>query len=103
MSATQTNKRKAKPLADHQAGKDAETAQLQALFNDPSIVFNYVQEEPNKPWLNAFKSKDHGYRVFQVVSHSEREVAGGKMWVQKKDGTRMSIDDFRKERAAAPK
>lgn len=87
----------------HQAGKDAEAAQLQYLFNDPSIAFNYVQEDAGRPWVNAFKSKDHGYRVFQVVSHNEREVAGGKMWVQKKDGTRMSMDDFRKERAAAPK
>ncbi len=84
----------------HQAGKEAEAANLRALFNDPSIVFNYEQSD-REPWVNAFKSMDHGYRVFQVVHHREREVAGGKMWVQKKDGTRVSMEDFRKERAAA--
>lgn len=84
----------------HQAGKEAEAANLRDLFNDPSIVFNYEQYD-REPWVNAFKSMDHGYRVFQVVHHREREVAGGKMWVQKKDGTRVSMEDFRKERAAA--
>lgn len=86
----------------HQAGKEAEAANLRELFNDPSIVFNYEQFD-REPWVNAFKSMDHGYRVFQVVHHREREVAGGKMWVQKKDGTRVSMEDFRKERAAAAK
>lgn len=85
--------------AAHRAGKDAEAAQLQSLFNDPSIAFNYEESKPNNTWVNAFKSADHGYRVFQVVRHSDREIAGGEMWVQKKDGTRVSMDDFRKERA----
>ena len=85
----------------HKAGKDAEAAFLQALFNDPSIVFLYEETKPNKTWVNAFKSKDHGYRVYQVVKNIGREVTGGEMWVQKKDGTRVSMDAFRKERAAA--
>jgi hypothetical protein len=86
----------------HKAGKDAEAAQLRALFNDPSIVFLYEEIRPNgKTWVNAFKSKDHGYRVFQVVKDMNRAISGGEMWIQKKDGTRVSMDDFRKERAAA--
>ena len=85
----------------HQAGKDAEAAQLQDLFNDPSIVFVYEELKPNNTWVNAFKSKVHGYWVFQIVSQSNREVVGGKMWVQKKDGTRVTMDDFKKEPAVA--
>jgi hypothetical protein len=85
----------------HKAGKDAEAALLQDIFKDPSIHFLYEETKANGTWVNAFKSKDHGYRVFQVVKHSEKSIAGGEMWVQKKDGTRVSMDDFRKERAAA--
>jgi hypothetical protein len=85
----------------HRAGKVAEAAQLRALFADPSIVFSYEEEKPNHTWVNAFKSKTHDYLVFQVVRKSEREVAGGVMWVQKKDKTTVSIDDFRKERGTA--
>ena len=87
----------------HKAGKDAEAEQLQFLFNDPSVVFVYEDKNAKGTWVNAFKSKDHGYWVFQVVKKSEREVAGGEMWVKKKDGSRVSMDDFRKERAAAAK
>ena len=85
----------------HRAGKDAEAAQLQYLFNDPTIIFVYEDEKPNKTWINAFKSKSLGYWIFQVVAHSNQEIAGGKMWVQRKNGTRATIDEFRKERAPA--
>lgn len=85
----------------HKAGKDAEAALLQDIFKDPSIHFLYEETKANGTWVNAFKSKDHGYRVFQVVKHTDKSIAGGEMWVQKKDGTRVSMDDFRKERAAA--
>jgi Domain of unknown function (DUF4157) len=85
----------------HQAGKDAEAEQLRALFKDPSIVFVYEETKPDNTWVNAFKSKTNGYWVFQVVKRSDKAVAGGEMWVKKKDGTRVSMDDFRKERAAA--
>lgn len=85
----------------HRAGKDAEAAQLQSLFRDPSIVFLYEETKPNQTWVNAFESKTNGFRVFQVARQTGREIAGGEMWVQKKDGTRMTMDDFRKERAAA--
>jgi len=85
----------------HQAGKSAEAGMLQSLLNDPSIVFVYEESKPNGTWVNAFKSKANGFWVFQVVQRSQREVAGGKMWVKKKDGATASMDDFRKERAAA--
>ncbi|MBP8132841.1 MAG: DUF4157 domain-containing protein [Zoogloea sp.] len=85
----------------HRAGKDAEAAQLQALFNDPSIAFVYEDTQPNHTWVNAFKSKANGFWIFQVVKKSNLEVAGGEMWVRRKDGKRVSIDDFRKERGTA--
>ncbi|MGZ4925779.1 MAG: eCIS core domain-containing protein [Halobacteriota archaeon] len=87
----------------HLAGKDAEAVQLQYLFRDPSIRFYYEETRPNDTWVNAFKSRDLGYWVFQVVHRSGREVAGGEMWIKKRDGTRATIEDFRKERAAAPR
>lgn len=86
----------------HRAGKDAEAEQLRALFKDPSIVFAYEETRPNDTWVNAFKSKKHGYFVFQVVKRSDKAIAGGEMWVRRKDGSRASMDDFRKERARAP-
>jgi hypothetical protein len=86
----------------HRAGKDAEAAQLQALFNDPSIVFVYEERRANNTWVNAFKSKANGYWVFQTVKNANLEVAGGEMWVLRKDRKRVSIDDFRKERGTAP-
>ncbi len=87
--------------AAHRAGKEAEAGLLRDIFKDPSIVFVYEETKPNGTWVNAFKSKDHGYWVFQVVRRLEKAVAGGEMWVRKKDGTKVSMDDFRKERAAA--
>jgi hypothetical protein len=83
----------------HRAGKDAEAAQLQDLFKDPTVVFVYEETKPNNTWVDAFKNMDHGYWVFQVMRHSEHEVAGREMWVRKKDDTRVTIDDFRNERA----
>ena len=85
----------------HRAGKEAEAENLRALFNDPSIVFLYENVNPNGTWVNAFKSKDNGYRIFQVVRKPGREIAGGVMWVRKKDGSKVSMDEFKKERAGA--
>jgi hypothetical protein len=85
----------------HLRGKDAEAALLQELFNDPSIQFNYEEPLPNRTWLNNFTSHDHGYQVFQVVRGTNREIAGGEMFVKTKDGRRVTMDDFRAERAAS--
>lgn len=83
-------------------GKDAEAALLQEFFNDPSIQFNYEEPLPNRSWLNNFRSRNHGYQVFQVVRGTNREIAGGEMFVRTRDGRRVTMNDFRAERAAAP-
>ena len=85
----------------HRMGKNAEAALLQEFFNDPSIQFNYEETLPNHTWLNNFRSRDHGYQVFQVVRGSNREIVGGEMFVRTKDGRRVTMNDFRAERAAA--
>jgi hypothetical protein len=84
----------------HRAGKDAEAAFLQDLLNDATIRFNYEETRPNGNWVNAFKSNE-GYRVFQVVRAPGREIAGGEMFVHTRNGRRLTIDEFRAERAAA--
>jgi hypothetical protein len=85
----------------HRMGKDAEAALLQEFFNDPSIQFNYEETLPNRSWLNNFRSRNHGYQVFQVVRRSDREIAGGEMFVRTRDGRRVTMNDFRAELAAA--
>jgi hypothetical protein len=85
----------------HQMGKNAEAALLQEFFNDPSIQFNYEEALANGSWLNNFTSRDHGYQVFQVVRGTNREIAGGEMFVRTRDGRRVTMEDFRAERAAA--
>jgi hypothetical protein len=85
----------------HRMGKDAEAALLQEFFNDPSIQFNYDESLPNRSWLNNFRSRNHGYQVFQVVRGTNREIAGGEMFVRTRDGRRVTMNDFRAERAAA--
>jgi len=85
----------------HRMGKNAEAALLQEFFNDPSIQFNYEESPPNGSWLNNFRSRNHGYQVFQVVRGTNREIAGGEMFVRARDGRRVTMNDFRAERAAA--
>jgi hypothetical protein len=85
----------------HRMGKDAEAALLQEFFADPSIQFNYEESLPSGSWLNNFASREHGYQVFQVVRGTNREIAGGEMFVRTRDGRRVTMDDFRAERAAA--
>jgi hypothetical protein len=84
----------------HLMGKDAEAALLQEFFNDPSIEFNY-DDWPGNTFLNNFRSRDHGCQVFQVVRGTNREIAGGEMFVRTRDGRRVTMNDFRAERAAA--
>jgi hypothetical protein len=91
----------------HKAGKEAEAAFLRDLLNDPSIYWVYDGVQPGGAWLNAFKSRDEDYWVFQVVRRPGRAVAGGSMHVKTKDGRRLTIEQFRAERgltapAAAP-
>ena len=86
----------------HAAGKQAEAALLQDLLGDASIVFVYEETKANGKFVNFFKSVDEGYSVYQVTPpYEQREIVGGTMWVRKKDGTRLLLTDFLKERAAA--
>jgi hypothetical protein len=86
----------------HRAGKQAEAEQLQALLNDRSIKFVYEETRDNGTWVNAFKSVDNGFWVFQIVKDMTAEsIVGGVMKVKTKDGTWMLLADFIKKRAAA--
>jgi hypothetical protein len=77
----------------HRLGKEAEAAVLQDFFHDPSIRFNYEQTRPSNTWLNNFVSHDHLYQVFQVMAHTDRDIAGGEMFVRTADGSRVSQRD----------
>jgi hypothetical protein len=85
----------------HRAGKEAEAALLRALLNDPSIYWVYDGVQPSGVWLNAFRSRDENYWVFQVVASPGRAVAGGTMHVRTRDGRWLTIDEFRAERGIA--
>lgn len=85
----------------HMAGKEAEAAFLRALLNDPSIYWVYDGVQPSGVWLNAFRSRDENYWVFQVVARPGRAIAGGTMHVRTRDGRRLTIDQFRAERGLA--
>jgi Domain of unknown function (DUF4157) len=85
----------------HRLGKEAEAAVLRDVFHDPSIQFNYDETRPNNTWLNNFVSHDHHYQVFQVVAHTDRDIAGGEMFVRLPDGTRVTMEDFKTQRDAA--
>ncbi len=82
----------------HQRGHDAEAALLQELFNDPSIQF-WGEERDGTTFRSTFLSRAHGYKVFQVVRGTNRDISGGKMFVVTRDRRRVSMEDFRAERA----
>lgn len=84
----------------HRLGKNAEAALLQEMFNDPSIEFNYEETLPNNTWLNNFVSRAHRYQIFQTMQ-SNRDIAGGSMFVKTPDGRQFTLEDFRAQRAAA--
>lgn len=77
----------------HRLGKEAEAAVLQEFFHDPRFRFNYEQTRPSNTWLNNFVSHDRHYQVFQVVAHTDREIAGGETFVRTADGSRVSQRD----------
>jgi hypothetical protein len=62
----------------------------------------YEETRDNGTWVNAFKSVDNGFWVFQIVKDMTAEsIVGGVMKVKTKDGTWMLLADFIKKRAAA--
>ncbi len=85
----------------HNAGLEAETALLRDVVGDPTIKFNYEENKPNVPFGSAFRS-DEGYRIFHVFRGAPGKLERhGEIFVQTKDGRRLTIEELIKERAAA--
>lgn len=77
----------------HKKGKDAEAEYLRDLLKDPSINFNY-EEIKGTTFINAFKSKTQGYRVFQIVKNFNKAIAGGNMFIQFKGEKMIPLADY---------
>lgn len=94
-----TNMDAAFPRA-HRAGLDAEAEHLRSVLGDPTIRFLYEETRPNG--TSVFRS-DEGYRVFHVFHGRQetRATRGGEVFVRTRDGRRLTIEEFRAERAAA--
>ncbi|MCS6825256.1 MAG: DUF4157 domain-containing protein [Caldilinea sp.] len=85
----------------HRAGLDAEAEMLRNVFNDPTIRFVYEETRPNGTDVFGFRSAE-GYSIFHVFRRAGRARRGGEVFVQTRDGRRLSVQDFLAERAAAP-
>jgi hypothetical protein len=84
----------------HRAAHEAEAGLFRDMIGDPTIRFLYAEPRPNGTWVVAFRS-DEGYRIFRVVRGAGQEVRGANVWVQTRDGRRLTVDQLRAERAAA--
>ena len=83
-------------------GIDAERDRLRDVLNDPSIIHNYDEVKPGGNTLvRAFRSRDHGYRVFIALNNAAGERTASRMFVQTADGRRLSVEDFQRERRAS--
>jgi hypothetical protein len=86
--------------AAHRAGLDAEAQHLQTVVGDPTIRFLYEETRPNGTVVFGFRSSE-GYRIFHVFRGARRQIRGGFLFAQSRDGRRLSIDELRAERQAA--
>ncbi|HEX8167995.1 MAG TPA: DUF4157 domain-containing protein [Beijerinckiaceae bacterium] len=92
---------------DAQAAESAKAVNALAYTAARDIVFAPGQYDPgstNGRRLLAHELTHVAQQGTQPMNGAwslQREKAGGEMWVQKKDGTRVSMDDFKKEREAA--
>lgn len=84
----------------HQAGIEAEAEYLRNVIGDATIRFVYEETRPNGTMVFGFRS-DEGYRVFHVFRRGGQAERGGEVFVQTRDGRRLTIDQLRAERAAA--
>lgn len=84
----------------HPIGLEAEAEHLRSLIGDPTIRFVYEETRPNGTDVFAYRSAE-GYWVFHVFRRGGRRVRGGLVFVQTRDGRRLTIDQLRAERAAA--
>jgi hypothetical protein len=88
-------------LTAHFAARDKEGALYQYLFRDTTITAPHnTLRDRSKPYVTAFVSAK-GYAVMEVIDKPSDPVAGLRTWVQKNAMTKVSIDDFIKERALA--
>jgi Domain of unknown function (DUF4157) len=85
----------------HQAGIEAETELLRDVLGDPTIRFIYEETRPNGTNVFGFQSQE-GYWVFHVFRRAGQGVRGGNVFVQTQDRRRLTIEEFRAEREAAP-
>jgi len=86
----------------HEKGLDAETSLLADFFNDPSIEFNYQEDDVGRGTaVFNFRSRRHGYQIFHVIVGTGREITRGETFVRTRDGRRVTMDAFRAERAQA--
>ncbi|WP_298984403.1 eCIS core domain-containing protein [Caldilinea sp.] len=85
----------------HRAGLNAEVEVLRDVFSDPTIRFVYEETRPNGTDVFGFRSAE-GYSIFHVFRRAGRARRGGEVFVQTRDGRRLSVQDFLAERAAAP-
>ena len=89
-------------IAAHRAGLEAEAARLQDVLLDPSIRWMYDEPKADgQTVVRGFYSTKEKYHVFLVFHNVKRELTSADMFVQKADGKRLSIEEFRKERVAA--
>jgi len=84
----------------HRAGSDAEAELLRNVIGDPTIRFNYEERRPNGTAVLAFRSNE-GYRVFKVFRGAGQARRHSVIFVQTRDGRRLTVDQLRAERAAA--
>jgi hypothetical protein len=84
----------------HRAGREAETEFFRELIGDPTIRFNYDETRPNGTLVVAWRSQE-GYRIFHVIRRATQAERGGELFVQTRDGRRLTIEDLIAERAAA--
>lgn len=82
----------------HRAGVRAEAEHLREVIGDPTLRFHYEENKASGTVVFAFQS-DEGYRVFHVFRRTDRAVVGGDVFVQLRDGTRLTVDELRARRA----
>jgi hypothetical protein len=83
----------------HRAGLRAEETILQNQIGDPTIRFLFDRRRRDS--LVFVFGSDEGYRVFHLFRHPRRAERPGEIFVETRDGRRLTIDQLRAERAAA--
>ena len=85
----------------HRKGNSAEAAQLKSLLKDPRIVF-LDEWRKGSTWVNAFKSRAKGYRIYQIARRTRGENVGGKMYFKPNNGKMVLLADHLRSLATSP-